>query len=103
MPGPGSRLRASGRDDRRGIAALEYALLAGLVGMGVLGAAVHFSGAESSLFGAINLAVSQLSASASGSSGSGSGGSTGGTSTNGTSTGGTSTGGGSTWGGHDYN
>ena len=71
--------------DQRGIAPLEYALLAGLVGIAVLGASFRFSTAEASLFGGIKQAVGQVAATlTSGTAGTG----TGGASTTG-STGGT--------------
>ena len=60
LPGRG------GVKDRRGIVALEYALLAGLIGMTIFAAATHFSGAESSLYGAISNAVTLITAPATG-------------------------------------
>lgn len=78
------RLRVIGPDDRRGTAALEYAVLAGLVSVALIGAIMHFSSAESSLFGTISLVVNRV-ASAVASSGTGTSTSTSGT---GTTTGG---------------
>lgn len=90
LPSPGAAGRAC-RGDRRGIAALEYALLAGMVGMAVLGAAVHFAGSESSLFGSIRLAINAATAAAT-SPGSGSG-AAGGSGQTGSGTGGSDDGG----------
>ena len=68
------RPRARNPDDRRGVAALEYALLAGVVAISLIGVVVHFAAAESALFGAIGNALTQgTTAPAPGGSGSGSG------------------------------
>ncbi|MDE2583466.1 MAG: hypothetical protein KGL52_17665 [Rhodospirillales bacterium] len=92
MAGALWRSRMAVRDDRRGIAALEYALLLGIIGIAVFTAAVHFEATEARLYNDMGTAFSSAASTAFASASSALGG-TGSTSTGGTSTGGTSTGG----------
>ena len=55
--------RGSFRDDRRGIAALEYGLLASIVSAAFIGSLIQYETAVQSLFGGFNLAITQISSS----------------------------------------
>ena len=57
--------RGTLRRECRGIAALEYALLAGLVSVVLTGVMVQYSTAQKTLYRAVDLAFSQLGGSAS--------------------------------------